>query len=290
MKTIIIFLLLALSFAVAQAEPDSTKGKLVRTRETISDSGKVPMVIDGHGNYRWVASGGGGGTPAGSNYQVQYYNNGNFGADTNFTSNRNGAIFLGWGSNNSGQIYLYNGNNNFWTRIFSNADSGDVSFVLPNSNGSAGRTLITDGSGNTSWSTPSIGANSQVTPSNPSGTTSLTPVMAGLAGAITPTKSGSVLIIVSGIMRNTTAVDGETVQIAYGTGSAPANGDAATGTTAGNLLHMLNEPDFNFYPFSVQSAVTGLTVSTAYWIDLQFAAGTGGTANLQDISISVIEQ
>jgi hypothetical protein len=42
-------------------------------------------------------------------------------------------------------------------------------------------------------------------------------------------------------------------------------------------------------PFSVQAIVTGLSVATAYWLDLSLAAITGGTASIADVSISVIE-
>jgi hypothetical protein len=172
--------------------------------------------------------------------------------------------------------------------LFPPQSGNSWSFTFPADSGGSGRALTTNGANPavTYWAT---NANSQSTPSNPTGTTSTTPVMAGLAATITPTNSGKVLIIVSGILRNNTATDGINVQMAYGTGAAPANGDAATGTTTGNLLHGLNEPDFNYYPFSVQSVVTGLTVSTAYWIDLQFNAITAGTATVQDISVSIVE-
>ena len=81
-------------------------------------------------------------------------------------------------------------------------------------------------------------ATAQSTPADPTGTTDTTGKMMGLAGAITPTYTGRLLIIVSGNLTNTTAAagDGAKAQIRYGTGSAPSNGDALTGTAVGNQV------------------------------------------------------
>jgi hypothetical protein len=130
----------------------------------------------------------------------------------------------------------------------------------------------------------------QSTPANPAGTTSTTLVMAGLAGSITPTSSGIIIIIINGDGFNTTAADGYEIQISYGTGTAPVNGAAVTGTQVGGLLVMTRAQAASVkIPFSANAIVTGLTVGTAYWIDLAFAAVTGGTGTLNDIGLSVIE-
>ncbi len=93
----------------------------------------------------------------------------------------------------------------------------------------------------------------------PAGTTSTTGLMMGLAGAITPAHSGNVLLIVSG-----------------------------TGTAVGNNIAD-NNPVTNKIPFSVQAVVTGLTVGTAYWVDVGLAAITGGTASIATVSVSALE-
>src|SRR6266849_2311806 len=111
----------------------------------------------------------------------------------------------------------------------------------------------------------------------PTGTTNTTGVMMGLAGAITPAHSGNVLLIVNG-----TTSDGASLQIRYGTGAAPTNGAALTGTTVGNNIAD-NNPVTNKIPFSVQAVVSGLAVGTAYWVDVGLAAVTGGTASLATV-------
>lgn len=133
-------------------------------------------------------------------------------------------------------------------------------------------------------------ASSQATPANPTGTSSTTGVMMGLAGSITPSRSGKVLIQVSGDIFNATAIaDGGKAQIRWGTGSAPTNGAALTGTTAGGLVQYIAATTAEKAPFSLNAVVTGLTLGTAVWIDLGLAAITGGTATVNDISISAIE-
>jgi len=127
------------------------------------------------------------------------------------------------------------------------------------------------------------------TPSNPTGTTSTTAVMAGLAISFTPNKTGKIKITVDGMIANSTAGDGGTAQIAYGTGTAPANGAAATGTAVGNKASLLSSAASQNQSFSLVAIVSGLTAGTAYWIDLQQAAVTGGTASITGISYTVEE-
>ncbi len=127
-------------------------------------------------------------------------------------------------------------------------------------------------------------------PANPTGTTSLIGVMMGLAGTITPSTTGKLLIIISGSIQTTGgAGNGYQFQIRYGTGAAPANGAAITGTASGTLRNQLalnnNIPE----AFSLNSIASGLTLATAYWIDISLAAIAGNTASVNDISISIVE-
>jgi hypothetical protein len=139
----------------------------------------------------------------------------------------------------------------------------------------------------------SAAATAQSSPANPTGTTDTAGKMMGLAGSITPTQTGRMMIVVTGNLSNSTAAagDGAKTQIRYGTGSAPANAAALTGTTAGSLISMLLEraTASDPFPFCVAAVVTGLTVGTAYWVDLSLAAITGGTAILTNLSISIVE-
>ncbi|OGY59089.1 MAG: hypothetical protein A3B23_01525 [Candidatus Colwellbacteria bacterium RIFCSPLOWO2_01_FULL_48_10] len=121
--------------------------------------------------------------------------------------------------------------------------------------------------------------------------------MLGLAGSITPANSGQVLIIISGDMDNSGAGNGTQVRIRYGTGTAPANGAALTGTTAGTLQKYVNGDATGIgvtfipgrVPFSVNAIVPNLAITTAYWVDLEFGAITGGTARVRDVSMSIVE-
>jgi hypothetical protein len=140
---------------------------------------------------------------------------------------------------------------------------------------------------------PNTPATYQASPANPTTTTSTTGVMMGLAGTITPAKSGTVMIIISGDYDNAKGDNGCAVQIRTGTGTAPANGAALTGTARGGLVTMnviaSNGTTTNRTPFTCNCLITSLTVGTAVWIDISLAAVVGGTARARNISISAIE-
>ncbi len=131
----------------------------------------------------------------------------------------------------------------------------------------------------------------------PAGTTNTTGVMMGLAGAITPARSGTLMIIISGDIANSNGANGGKVQIRYGTGTAPANATALTGTAIGGQVNMTNGNATGLgvsysdikVPFSLNAAVSGLTIGTVYWIDVSLGAVSGGTATIMNISITVIE-
>ncbi|NTJ65981.1 hypothetical protein G6M50_16995 [Agrobacterium rhizogenes] len=134
---------------------------------------------------------------------------------------------------------------------------------------------------------------SQSVPTNPAGTTSVgTQVMQGLAGTITPNASGRVLFMASGDGFNTNAVgQGFVVQLRYGPGAAPANGVSATGTALGGAVNgitaIVSSPQQ--IPFALQAMVPKLTVGTSYWFDLGLAAIGGGTATIENISLTATE-
>jgi len=136
----------------------------------------------------------------------------------------------------------------------------------------------------------------QVTaPTAPASTT--TYFMQGLAGTITPKTTGNVLIIISGTIvdpSGTTAGNGIIYQLSYGTGGAPANAAALTGTQVGSTQSWTSPntviaADTNV-PFSTQAVVTGLTVGTAYWVDLAAKSiATASSMGVANVSVSVVE-
>lgn len=129
---------------------------------------------------------------------------------------------------------------------------------------------------------------------SPTGTTSATLVMMGLAASsasniITPQVTGRICIMISGVMAQSTTADGAIWEIHTGTGSAPANGAATTGTLAGGQQSMTFLTGVLKVPFCIVAYVTGLTLGTAVWIDLAFARVTGGTATATQVMVSAFE-
>ncbi len=124
---------------------------------------------------------------------------------------------------------------------------------------------------------------------SPSGTTSVYPTMKmmGLAGTFTPKVSGLVALFISfsGISSLADGAGGFTAMAAYGTGTAPVNGATATGTLTGNSCTGYSPAATANVPCSVIGLLSGLTIGTVYWIDLQLASVIAGTASVQAVQI-----
>ncbi len=137
---------------------------------------------------------------------------------------------------------------------------------------------------------PGAGAVLQSSPADPAGTANTGGLMMGLAGTITPVTTGRIHVTITGTIKNATAIaDGANVQLRTGTGSAPANADALTGTTAGGLVKYVAPTTACKVPFTLCAIVTGLSLNVARWIDVSLAAVTGGTAEITDISMTAYE-
>ena len=110
-----------------------------------------------------IASSGGTATPAGSNTQLQFNNNGSFGASANLTFNSatltlTGNMDLQAEGASQSEIKFYGSNGtNYLSLQAHSATSSDVTLTLPDSDGTANQVLKTDGSGNLGWTTPSGG-------------------------------------------------------------------------------------------------------------------------------------
>lgn len=131
-------------------------------------------------------------------------------------------------------------------------------------------------------------------PTAPASTTAFT--MQGLAGSITPATTGNVILTINGVAESNTNTSGDGIQfqISYGTGAAPTNAAALTGTQAGSVLVYVNASAVTAgnvaVPFSLTAVVTGLTPATAYWIDLAAkSVATISSGKLANINISAIE-
>lgn len=140
-----------------------------------------------------------------------------------------------------------------------------------------------------------VGGNASyaATPGDPTGTTNTTGLMMGLAGAITPATTGRIRFAITGNLSNsgTSIGNGCKAQLYFGTGSAPANAAAITGTVSGAQLTSVNESTTasTKQPVSLEYIVSGLTLGTAYWFDAAIAAITAGTASLSNVTMTAME-
>ena len=130
----------------------------------------------------------------------------------------------------------------------------------------------------------------QATASNPAATTSVPGVMMGTGStfAITPGFSGRLHICLQAQASVSVATAAFTVQLRYGTGTAPINGAAITGTALGASLSPWSAVANSIVPFTLTGVVTGLTVGTAYWIDFSLGTSTG-TATSAGVSCNAME-
>jgi len=130
-------------------------------------------------------------------------------------------------------------------------------------------------------------------PANPSATSSVSLVMMGLGAtlAFTPASTGIVLVSMSGTAQIATGVQTITLGGRYGTGTAPVNGAAASGSRFGASA------DQSLKPAAVASGVAwaltdvlSLVAGTAYWFDIALATGNASdAASLQTIGCSLVE-
>jgi hypothetical protein len=139
-------------------------------------------------------------------------------------------------------------------------------------------------------------ASAQVSsPSNPPAVTSTTGLHVGFGTAtygpftFTPTVSGKVLIIVYAVTSGGTAAATVTTGLRYGTGTAPNNAAAPAGTATSSMVrggtgYVANQ----VVPEALTWLATGLTLNTAYWVDLVLAA-TAGTAMATGGFFSAVE-
>lgn len=137
---------------------------------------------------------------------------------------------------------------------------------------------------------PIQGAAVQVTNQNPAGTTSGTGVMMGLGAtcAITPKTTGRVLVSFNFVSANS-GVTTNTATLKFGTGGAPANAAAPTGTTIGTTRAIFEPAATASNPVSLSGyTITTLTVGAAAWFDIDLAAGAT-TATITAVDCSLVE-
>lgn len=153
--------------------------------------------------------------------------------------------------------------------------------------------LICDGSGFLLANPSSVSSSTANTyfniPSNPTGTSSLSFVMMGLAGALTPATTGTVRFEICGNITNSSSGDGAQITLHYGTGTAPVNGAPPSGSASGYAPVYIPSNNSFPTPFCLPYIATGLTVGTAYWFDAEISAVSSGTASIANIGMSAQE-
>ncbi len=138
--------------------------------------------------------------------------------------------------------------------------------------------------------TPNV---TQVSALNPSaqGTSSVFKMLGlGQSGTtFTPATTGLVEVSITG---NVLYIASSTNQIKmmFGTGSAPVNNAAVTGTLMGtNQSAATSSATALISPFSISATVSGLTLSTTYWFDLATASSSGSALTLTNLNVIISE-
>jgi hypothetical protein len=109
------------------------------------------------------------------------------------------------------------------------------------------------------------------TPYNGSISTNLytAPKMLGMAVSFTPNSTGKVHITLDGQVNSGTTGKAAWIQARYGTGTAPSNNAALTGTQAGGTnTQLYYNSDTANQIYSLTVIISGLTPNTTYWFDL----------------------
>ena len=174
---------------------------------TGGSSGYV-LTTDGAGNLTWGAAGGGGGTPGGTNTQIQFNDAGSFGGNAGLTFNKSNTTLTA---------------NNFIAT--STANLGNVSNVII-TGGSNNYVLKTDGTGNLSWVAQGGGSSvGNITVDTFTGNG----VQTVFTLSITPGNINNIMINYEGVslLQSAYTLSGANVTLS----SAPANGSVIEITT-----------------------------------------------------------
>ena len=174
---------------------------------------------------------------------------------------------------------------------------------VPGSTGLAGGEYLSGSWGSFTYSSTGTGqwiaTPTPLAPLNPITQTTGTPtltissvgVMMGLGSSytITPIRSGRIFVCMAADVLAAN-VQSFKVQLRYGTGTAPVNGAVLTGTTIGALVGGFVAAAAGQCPVTLSGIVTGLTLGTAYWLDVTLTNASGAVnVTLEHISASVFE-
>ncbi len=130
-------------------------------------------------------------------------------------------------------------------------------------------------------------ARAMTNPANPSGTSSATAVMMGLAATVTPLVTTACYVHVTGTVANDSASASGSLQLRTNTGSAPGNGDVLQGALLGTILSFTTPAVSLLCPFSLCAIGFGFSTS-ANWIDIALSSAAG-VMTVHDLTVCVFE-
>jgi hypothetical protein len=117
------------------------------------------LKTDGSGQLSWTEQTGGGGTPGGSDTQIQYNNAGSFGGASGLVTDGSNLTL-----NAQGDLRFADSDSSNWVAFQAPATiASNVTWTLPSADGTSGQVLSTDGSGALSWASGGGGGGSSIT-------------------------------------------------------------------------------------------------------------------------------
>jgi hypothetical protein len=129
----------------------------------------------------------------------------------------------------------------------------------------------------------------QFQPGNPASRTGAAVMMGLGATCVFTPKFTRISVLFTGDGANATLLDGLTIQGYYGTGAAPVNAAAVSGTAFSVAKTLTSATASAKMGFALQGIITGLTPNTAYWFDCAVGNVTGGAASIFDIDFTAQE-
>ena len=127
-------------------------------------------------------------------------------------------------------------------------------------------------------------------PANATGIATTAGAMMGYGGTVSVTPASTARFLVTFCATSQTSGAGTGyIQIRYGTGTAPVNGAALSGTTAGPVVSFTPTSASDRSSSCSTAVITGLNTGTAYWIDVGLRSTSAITSTLLNSVFSVVE-
>jgi hypothetical protein len=137
---------------VAFQAPATVASNVTWTLPSVDGSTGQALVTNGSGTLSWATASG---SPGGSNTQLQYNSSGSFAGATNLVTDGSNLTI-----NAQGDLRFGDSDSSNWVAFQAPATvSSNVTWTLPNADGTSGQFLSTNGTGTLSWATGGGGSN-----------------------------------------------------------------------------------------------------------------------------------